>query len=200
MQQVAMRELSHRMKNGLAMVQAIVSQSFRHATSLEHASESITNRIAALARAQDTLVRPDLTDSTVEEVVGKALTPHVDNEQRVDITGPHVTLSSERALGLALALHELATNAAKYGALSVPEGHVVMTWRIDDGGDTRELVLDWTERGGPAPVAPVQPRRVGFGSRLIQMGLAGSGGVALRYPASGFEATMRAPLVQLQQG
>ncbi|WP_062119119.1 sensor histidine kinase [Aureimonas sp. AU40] len=161
MQQVAMRELSHRMKNGLAMVQAIVSQSFRHATSLEHASESITSRIAALARAQDTLVRPDLTDSTVEEVVGKALTPHVDNEQRVDVAGPHVTLSSERALGLALALHELATNAAKYGALSISEGHVRITWEHQDG----QFRFEWRELNGPLVATP---ETMGFGSRLLE--------------------------------
>ena len=186
MQQVAMRELSHRMKNGLAMVQAIVSQSFRHATSLEQASDSITNRIAALARAQDTLVRPDLADSPVEEVVGKALTPHVDDEQRVDVAGPHVTLASERALGLAIAIHELATNAVKYGALSVPEGRVRITWEHEDG----RFDFVWQEIGGPPVVAP---ERSGFGSRLLERVVpAYFGGQAdRRFEADGFSYVLK---------
>lgn len=185
MQRVAMRELSHRMKNGLAMVQAIVSQSFRHATSLEHASDSITNRIAALARAQDTLVRPDLADSTVEEVVGRALTPHVDNEQRVDVAGPHVTLASERALGLAMAIHELATNAVKYGALSVPEGRVSIVWAHEDGS----FRFEWIETNGPDVV---KPETSGFGSRLLERVIPAyfNGKAERDFAASGFTYTL----------
>ena len=96
-------------------------------------------------------------------------------------------------------LHELATNAVKYGALSVPEGRVVVARRLTGEGGGREAILDWIERGGPVPTPPATSGRKGFGSRLIQMGLVGTGGVDLRFPASGFQATMRAPLVQLQQ-
>lgn len=175
LQQVALRELSHRMKNTLAMVQAIVSQSIRHASSLETANESVTSRLTALAQAQDALVRPDLSDTTVEEVVGKALMPHIDDDGRVEVIGPHLTLSSERALGLSMAIHELATNAAKYGALSIPEGRVRISWGLSES----RFHLEWRELSGPRIVAP---QTNGFGSRLLDRVIPG-------YFAGGAERT-----------
>ena len=197
-QRILNEEISHRLKNMLAMVLSIAMQTLRNVTDRAPV-EAFERRIHALSTAHNVLLHRTWTAAPLRDVA-QAVLNAAGHGDRVTVEGPEIDLGPRATLSLSLLLHELATNAAKYGALSVPEGHVVMTWRIEDGGDTRELVLDWTERGGPAPVAPVQPRRVGFGSRLIQMGLAGSGGVALRYPASGFEATMRAPLVQLQQG
>lgn len=114
------------------------------------------------------------------------------------MSGPDLDLSPRATLSVSLLVHELATNAAKYGGLSTPDGRVSASWYVEGHDKQAEVVLDWVENGGPPPVAPVQSRRQGFGSRLIAMGLAGSGGVDLRYPPSGFEATMRAPLEQLQ--
>ena len=160
LQQVAMREMSHRMKNSLAMVQAITTQSIRHASSLEDAAASISSRISALSQAQDLLTRPDLSDSTVGEVVAKAMAPHDDGKGRVEASGSRIVLSSDQAVGLVLALHELATNAVKYGALSTPGGRVRISWGDTHGG----FGFEWSESGGPVVA---EPTRKGFGSRLL---------------------------------
>ena len=99
-------------------------------------------------------------------------------------------------LSLSLMLHELATNAAKYGALTAPAGRVAVDWVVRRDGDMDRLDLCWTERGGPAAA---EPTRKGFGSRLIRMGLTGSGGVELRYEAQGLTVTATAPLYQVQE-
>ncbi|PAV92306.1 hypothetical protein WR25_07884 [Diploscapter pachys] len=116
---------------------------------------------------------------------------------RIKLSGPELAVSSRTAMSLSLLLHELATNAVKYGALSVPEGQVAIAWalRRADGVDTLEM--SWSERGGPPAVEPTSR---GFGSRLIRMGLSGSGGVKLRYGALGLTVEMSAPLAQIQQG
>jgi PAS domain S-box-containing protein len=159
--QVAMGELSHRMKNGLSMVQAIVSQSLRLSNSVEEAEKAISGRIGALASAQDLLVRPDMSPSTVAEVVEKALLPHVGEERRISSAGPAVVLAPDRAIGIALALHELATNSVKYGALSVPDGRIAIAWSLDG----EDFGFEWVELGGPAVTVPT---RAGFGSRLLE--------------------------------
>jgi len=197
-QQVLNEEISHRLKNMLAMVLSIATQTLR--TVPDRAPvEAFEKRIHALSTAHNVLLHRTWTAAPLRDIA-QAVLGAAGHGDRVSLEGPAVDFGPRATLSLSLLMHELATNAAKYGALSVPEGHVAMTWRIEGEGDRREVVLEWVERGGPEPVAPVQPRRVGFGSRLIRMGLAGSGGVDLRYPPSGFEATMRAPLVEIQQG
>ena len=161
-QHVLQRELSHRMKNTLAMVQAIVSQSLRHADNLLEASETIAGRLVALSRAQDVLTGTNWVSAEVAAVVEHTVAPHRDIGGRFTIAGPRARLSARQALGLSLAVHELATNAAKYGALSNDRGTVAIGWTMNAAMDFHFV---WRETGGP-PVAP--PLRTGFGSRLTQ--------------------------------
>lgn len=158
---VLAQELAHRMKNSLAMVQAIVTQTLRQARSMEEGRTAVSQRLSALGRAQDILTRSNFTEASIHEVVAMAIDPHRVGEDRITWTGPALTLSSQQALGLSLATHELATNAAKYGALSNETGRVAMTWRVADG----VFAFEWVESGGP-PVASPDSR--GFGSKLIE--------------------------------
>jgi two-component sensor histidine kinase len=161
-QRVLQRELSHRMKNTLAMVQAVVSQSLRNATDPKEAATMASARIQALARAQDMLTVTDWAASDVRAIVEAAIAPHVDTAGRFRLTGPRVDLDARHALGLALAIHELATNATKYGALSTDAGAIAITWELGEG---ERFSFTWKEEGGP-PVS--EPNRRGFGSRLTE--------------------------------
>ncbi|THV17546.1 histidine kinase [Rhizobium rhizophilum] len=156
------RELAHRMKNTLSMVQAIVSQSLRNASSVADASAIIAARIQTLAKAQDLLTGMSVTAAEITAITDAALAPHRDGADRIQLTGPSVYLSAQQALGLSLAVHELATNATKYGALSVPQGRVDITWSHQSGDD---FTFDWRESQGPHVV---EPTRRGFGSRLTE--------------------------------
>lgn len=158
---VLAQEMAHRMKNTLAMVQAICTQTLRQASTMEEGRLAISTRLAALARAQDILTRSDFTEADVGEVVEAAIAPHRGDEERVIWSGPRIGLDAQQALGLSLAIHELATNATKYGALSNETGSVTMSWGQVDGA----FVFAWNEAGGP-PVT--EPTRRGFGSRLIE--------------------------------
>lgn len=156
------RELAHRMKNTLAMVQSIISQSLRGAASIQEAAATIGARIQTLAKAQDLLTGMSTTAAEITAIARSAVAPHVDGEGRIVIEGPEVYLSAQQALGLSLAIHELATNATKYGALSAPHGRVHMSWgQLPDSGFT----FDWRESGGPHVI---EPSRRGFGSRLTE--------------------------------
>lgn len=169
-------ELNHRVKNSLATIQAIAAQTFHAARSLPQAQEAFSARIVALAEAHDLLTHEnwegaDLADllSRLEVLHGGVL--HVGTPRFV-FSGPPVRLSPRMALSLSMALHELATNAVKYGALSTLTGQVRIAWTIKPAGSATghpRLILTWTETGGP-PVTP--PTRRGFGSRLIERGLA----------------------------
>ena len=195
-QQVLNEELSHRLKNSFAMVLSIATQTLRGVP--ERAPvEAFEKRIHALSSAHDVLLRQSWTAAPANEVV-KAVLAGVGHADRIEVSGPEIDLGPRATLSLSLLLHELATNAAKYGSLSVPEGRVSVDWRLDDGSEAREVTFDWAERGGPPVAPPATGGRKGFGSRLISLGLVGTGGVDLRYLPSGFQATMRAPLVQLQ--
>lgn len=157
-----MSEAAHRIKNTLAVVGAIVAQTIRTAKSLEEGGESIAKRVAALAAAQDILTGAEGAAADIMSVVSGALAPHDAGSGRLLYEGPSHPLAGPQALGLSLALHELATNAAKYGALSNESGVVNITWSVADDG---AFEMQWLERGGPA-VAP--PASQGFGSKLIQ--------------------------------
>ncbi|MGC5781203.1 GAF domain-containing protein [Methylobacterium sp. NFXW15] len=196
-QRILNEEISHRLKNMLAMVLSIATQTLRSVPDRAPV-EAFERRIHALSTAHNVLLHKTWTAAPARDVV-LAVLAAAGHGDRVTVEGPEFDLDPRATLSFSLLLHELATNAAKYGALSVPTGRVAVAWRFEGAGEAAEVVLTWTERGGPPPVAPAQSNRAGFGSRLIRMGLAGSGGVDLRYPEEGFEATMRAPLVQLQQ-
>jgi two-component sensor histidine kinase/PAS domain-containing protein len=192
-QEVLNQELSHRMKNTFAMVQAIATQTLR---SVEDRGpvDAFTQRLYALSTAHDVLLKGSWTAADLGEVIRAVLATMADPE-RFDLSGQTVRLGSRATLSVSLLLHELATNALKYGALSVEGGRVAVSWEVVGSGEDAELMVEWQERGGP----PAQePAAKGFGSKLIQMGLVGTGGVELRYLPTGFKGTFNAPLAQVQ--
>jgi two-component sensor histidine kinase len=192
-QQVLNHELTHRLKNTFAMIQAIATQTLRAIPDQEPV-EAFISRLHALSAANDVLLPQRWTAAPIGGVVRNVAQSLMDLAQ-FDLSGPPVELGPRATLSLSLLLHELGTNAIKYGSLSQPGGRVAVTWRLDQG-DEPELVVDWREAGGP-PVSP--PTHKGFGSKLIRMGLVGAGGVELRYQPSGLEAEFRASLARVQQ-
>ncbi|WP_148640256.1 PAS domain-containing sensor histidine kinase [Aureimonas sp. AU20] len=190
-QRVLTQEMSHRMKNTLAMVQAIATQTLRQAHTMDEAREAISSRLSALARAQDILTRTNFTEADVREVVEAAIAPHRLAGERVAMSGPRADLSAQQALGLSLAIHELATNAAKYGALSNETGRVDMTWGMADGA----FKFHWIETGGPLVIVP---KRRGFGSKLIERIVASyfDGEGHIEFDPAGICFTLTGSLVQ----
>jgi two-component sensor histidine kinase/PAS domain-containing protein len=199
-QTLLMQELSHRMKNTLAMVQAVAAQTLRNAGSLEAAGEALAARLLALAQAHDVLLQGSFAAASLVGLVEGAVALHGDGVAgRFRVEGADVTLGPRHGMVLALMLHELGTNAAKYGALSVQTGQVVITWAVTGVGENATLRFRWEEVGGP-PVSP--PTRTGFGTRLIARSLAHSfGGTAqLSYPTTGAVLTFEAPLAAVTAG
>jgi PAS domain S-box-containing protein len=169
-QHLMVRELHHRVKNTLATVQAIMGATARTATSIEEFQTALIGRIGALSKTH-ILLSDDSRPVSFADIVHSELDAFDDGSgNRVSISGPPVEIASAAAVPLSLAMHELTTNAAKYGALSVHGGKVRVTWRETITADRRQLDFDWTESGGPA-VTP--PERQGFGSRLLQFVLPG---------------------------
>jgi two-component sensor histidine kinase len=183
-------ELGHRLKNTLALVQAIASQTLAKASPRD-AVQAFDARLIALSKAHDILLRESWTRARIGTVVDGVLSLHA-SADRFEALGPDLNLGPKGALSLAMLLHELATNAVKYGALSGRGGRVKIMWRVERG----DVVLDWIESGGPL-ITP--PTKKGIGSRLISSGLAGTGKVELTYPQSGFNATFRAPIAPLRE-
>jgi two-component sensor histidine kinase len=188
------QELAHRMKNTLAMVMAIASQTLKD-VSEKDAVAAFTGRIQALSQAHDVLLRENWSSAEITDVVLSVLTLHSDDIRR-DIDGPTVTLGPKAGLSLSLLLHELATNAIKYGALSNDSGKIFLKWSVDDIDAVPTLSLTWTESGGPMVV---EPTRRGFGSRLIRMGIGGTAQVEMSYIPSGFSASFTAPMAIVQE-
>jgi PAS domain S-box-containing protein len=187
LQRLLMGELQHRVKNVLATVQAIARQTFGQEQG--SASDTFYSRLTSLAHAHDLLTRENWDGADLGAVVGGVIAPY--HADRFVVQGPSIRLTPRAVLTISLAMHELATNAAKYGALSVPDGRVEILWAIPDDDRTRfELV--WRERGGP-PVQP--PTRKGFGSRLVQQVLAAElkGKVHLSYGREGVVCRVQAP-------
>ncbi len=193
-QHILNEELSHRMKNTLAIVQAIATQTLREVSERDAVS-ALTQRIGALSRAHDALLKTRWVSAALEDVV-KATLAAFDQAGRFHLEGPSLQIGPRATLSLSLLLHELATNAIKYGALSVQEGQVAITWSVEKGAKEDILRMSWTETGGPSAHSPSGQ---GFGSRLIGMGLIGTGGVELGYNPAGLIASMEAPLSQMQQ-
>ncbi|TXM90573.1 GAF domain-containing protein [Methylobacterium sp. WL116] len=193
LQAVLNKELAHRLKNTLAVVQSIATQTLRGVTEREPV-EAFERRVLALSRAHDVLMQKSWAAARMRAVMESVLGMQADLD-RFAFDGPDMDISPEAALSLTLLLHEMATNALKYGALSANAGMVRIAWRTEDGMSP-SLVLDWTETGGPAAAAPTG--RVGFGSKLIRMGLVGTRKADLRYGLSGLRAEFRAPLTDIQ--
>ncbi|GLS30945.1 HWE histidine kinase [Mesorhizobium albiziae] len=139
------------------------------------------------------MTRESWQGADLADIVSDTVRPHAGGENRFRIEGPGIRLSPNAALAISMALHELGTNAVKYGALSTDHGHVVLVWHIEGADADRRLVLHWEESGGP-PVA--EPKRKGFGSRLIERALAAElgGDVRVEYAPSGLVCTIVAPL------
>jgi two-component sensor histidine kinase len=189
---VMTRELNHRIKNTLTIVRSIASQSFTAITDAE-ARKTFDSRLHALEQAHTILVKRDWTSGDLRSIAVATLAPHATVGQ-VSIQGADFELNPVAAVSLSLLLHELATNALKYGALSMPQGRVDIAWhRIGSGAET-DLVLTWTESGGPT-VRP--PTSKGFGTRLISSGLAGTRQADLVFKPTGLQATFKAPLAAL---
>ena len=189
-QQLLIHELNHRVKNTLATVQSIAAQTFRAPQDVEEATRGFEARLIALARAHDVLTRENWESANLAEIVAQAVEPFaVAGVERFELSGPELRLRPKSALALAMALQELATNAAKYGALSNGRGRIEIRWEAEDG----RMRLRWAERGGP-PVA--RPIRRGFGTRLIERTLAQDldGEVALSFETEGLVCAVAAPL------
>lgn len=193
-QKILIDELNHRVKNTLATVQSLTRQAARHAENLEDFVRRFEARLVALARAHDLLSKLQWQyaplGSLVPEVLGGLIDGVADRSQ---IEGPPIDLKPRAALSLAMALSELATNAAKYGALSTANGRLSIAWQLCREQDRTLVELHWRERDGP-PVTP--PSRRGFGSRLMELCIEGDleGQLDLIFAQSGVQCCIKFPL------
>ena len=197
-QQLLTHELAHRMKNTLSMVQAIVGQTLRNSPVARETFKSINQRLMALGNAHTVLTRTRWGNASISDAVQSAIAIHQSEASRIRVTGPQLDLGARAALGLTMALHELCTNAVKYGALSNDKGHISIEWAISGGAVDARFHISWKESGGP-PV--VEPSHRGFGSRLIVEGIGPdlSGKVALLFEPSGVVWTLDAPLAKVRE-
>lgn len=188
-QRLLINELNHRVKNTLAIVQGIAQQSFRGGNAAPDARRAFEGRLAALSAAHNVLTERSWEPVSMRKIVEDAVAPYVGHAGGFAIDGPPVPIPPKAAVSLALTVHELTTNALKYGALSAPAGQVAISWRVEGG----RLLFAWRESGGP-PVAA--PERRGFGTRMIERGLAAEldGAVAIDFRREGVVCTVDAPL------
>lgn len=198
-QRVLLSELDHRVKNILAVVQSIAHQTFRAGNApLPEDAKRLLGRISALAESHRLLARSSWQGASFRELIDGALAPHRgDGPDRIRLDGPDLQINPRAAQTLVLALHELVTNAVKYGALSQPAGRLSVTWTLQGPDDARQLVLTWAERQGPRIARP--PERRGFGSLLIEHTLAFEleGGAKLDYAPQGLTVFMELPVSNL---
>jgi two-component sensor histidine kinase len=195
--ELLINELNHRVKNTLATVQSVAAQTLRTSTVDLEVRKRLDARLIALSDAHNLLTEHNWEGTTLDRVVGMALRAHrADHDDQFEVAGPEVYLPPKTALAVAMAVHELATNAIKYGALSNDTGKVTVHWQIDDGRGGPRLNITWREQGGPK-VTP--PTNRGFGTRLIERGLAADlgGSVQLAFPASGAVCVIDTPLPKL---
>jgi PAS domain S-box-containing protein len=190
-QQLVVAELNHRVRNTLALVQAIMHQTFRGSDVPSAVLKPFEDRIIALAGAHAVLTRRNWENPDLAELLQEAVAFCGDARRRIALDGPPVTLSPDQGIAMVLAVHELGTNALKYGALSQQDGAVDLTWTLD--GLRRQLDLVWSERDGP-PVSP--PARRGFGTTMIEHALARQvrGTATLQFDSSGLRCAIRVPL------
>jgi len=194
LQKIILEELHHRIKNTLATVSAIASQSLRTATGMEHAQQAIEGRLVALGRAHDLLMQVSWANASLMDTIRGATEPYdARSTGRISIDGPDIGITSSAVIALAMTFNELCTNTTKFGALSGPGGRVEIAWKVDD--QTQRLRLTWTEKGGP-PVAP--PTRRSFGTRMMgSLGQQLNGKVDLAYEPTGFVYSLDVPLSSL---
>jgi two-component sensor histidine kinase len=194
LQKLILEELHHRIKNTLATVSAIASQSLRNVPGAEHAQHAIEGRLLALGRAHDLLLQARWTSADLGKIV-RGATEAFDNPDmpKFTIAGPDVRVTSGAVIAIAMTLNELCTNTTKFGALSVPAGRVDIVWTLDPA--TQHLHLKWTEKNGPAVQAP---DKRSFGTRLVEtLGKQLKGDVHLGYEPSGFVYAFDVPLASL---
>ncbi len=191
LQRLMVNELNHRVKNTLASVQSIASQTLRTSGSMPDARQTLNARLAAMAGAHDILTRESWEGANLIDIVETAIGPYA-GSGRIDISGPMVRLSPKAALAFSLTFHELCTNAAKYGALSAADGKVEVHWTLRG----RTLHLDWVEKGGP-PAR--EPARKGFGTRMILgLGRELSGMANMAFTEAGLQCMIRASIEPAQ--
>lgn len=190
-QQTLINELNHRVKNTLSMIQAIASQTSRATSDPGVFQQALTGRINSLALVHEALTKASWSRTSLAEVISLALAAATTSiGERVDIAGPPIEVDAGAAVTLSMVFHELATNALKYGALSSPGGRLELRWRVAPSSSVK---LSWAEVGGP-PV--LLPSRIGFGSRMINLGVTGQleGRLRVEYPPSGLVCEMEIPL------
>jgi two-component sensor histidine kinase len=191
--QLLVNELNHRVKNTLAVVQAIAAQTMRNASSLAQAGQALSSRLVSLARAHDILTLENWSGADLRALVVAAVEAHASLD-RFDMNGEQIWLPPNIALSFALALHELTTNAIKYGALSNPTGSIEINWKLQEAGGDGLLQLDWHEKGGP----PVTAGKRGFGTQLLERIFDGknAGGVKISYDRIGLRCAFRVNLTE----
>jgi PAS domain S-box-containing protein len=193
-QKLLINELNHRVKNTLAIVQGLAMQSFRRVENSEAAQRTFDSRLNALAAAHTLLTEHEWELAELTDVLRRSVeaTAGLDSE-RVHIDGPDIMLVPQTAVSLAMMIHELSTNAIKYGALSVAAGRVDIGWTVAAEADHRLLAITWRENGGPRVV---EPERRGFGTRLIERGMTGElkGEVRMEFRPEGLHCTITARL------
>jgi len=190
--ELLINELNHRVKNTLATVQSVAAQTLKGNTVPATVKGALESRLLSMAGAHDVLTQQNWEGADLRDIVEKALSPFMAPKREFDVNGPDIRLLPKSALAVAMAVHELATNAAKYGALSNGSGRISVDWTISER-DEQHLQLVWTETGGPKVVAPSSK---GFGSRLIERGLAGQlgGEAVIDYRETGVVCRILAPL------
>lgn len=194
LQKLILEELHHRIKNTLATVSAIASQSLRNVPEAAHAQQAIEGRLLALGRAHDLLLQAQWSSADLGKIV-RGATEAFDNPDtpKFTIAGPDVRMTSGAVIAIAMTLNELCTNATKFGALSMPGGRIDIAWTLDAG--TQRLHLKWTENNGPAVRAP---DKRSFGTRLVEtLGRQLKGNVQLTYERSGLVYMFDVPLESL---
>jgi len=194
-QMLLVQELNHRVKNTLSVVQSLALHTRRGSRDLDSFQETFQARLMALSATHNVLTRELWESASLEDILHAEMTPYGGlDKERVSVAGEPIRLKPQQALGFGLALHELATNAAKYGALSVPHGRLDISWRAEtDEAGQRRLSMDWVEQGGPM-VEP--PKRLGFGSRLIERSIRDElGGLLdMRFQPEGLRCSLNLPL------
>lgn len=188
------QEMDHRARNLMTIVRGIIGQTLRSQPIPPAVNELLLGRIAALGAAHKAIMRQNWEHAAMDDLVSLALEPFSARTRRINMTGPGCELAPQIGLILALALHELATNAMKHGALSVPDGRVELAWERAPLGDRPGFRLVWRETGGPPLTAP-PPAKGGFGTNLLTDGLAWYGGkTSFDFAPEGLTATLTLPL------
>ena len=196
LQQMVVAELHHRLKNTIATVLAITSQSLRSAETIEQGRRAIESRLLALSRAHDLLLKRNWTSSPIIEIIQRAIEPYAANANaRFVIEGADFDVVPVAVLAIAMTINELCTNAVKYGALSVEKGQIEICWTIDE--DLQRFRLKWREMNGPAVQTPA---RRGFGTSLIEHGLPGNlkGKAQLKYAPDGVICEFDVPVASVR--